>query len=102
MAVTAWVVVGVATGFPRWWETVLYATGTSVTLVMVFAIQHTQTRQETAIQRKLDELLRAVPDADNHLIAAEDAPDEELDALAQLNLADREGQAPDAGAAPAP
>jgi low affinity Fe/Cu permease len=89
LALAGWVVVGIATGFPTWWQAVLYATGTSVTLVMVFAIQHTQTRQEIAIQRKLDELLRAVPRADNRLIAAEDAPDAELDALAQLNLIDR-------------
>jgi hypothetical protein len=30
-----------------------------------------------------------MPRADNRLIAAEDAPDAELDALAQLNLIDR-------------
>ena len=97
MTVTTWLVVGVLTGFPRWWESVLYATGTSVTLVMVFAIQHTQTRQETAIQRKLDELLRAMPHADDRLIAAEDAPDEELAALAELNLTDRDAHTPRTG-----
>jgi low affinity Fe/Cu permease len=95
-ALAAWVVVGFVTGFPRWWEGALYATGTCVTLVMVFAIQHTQSRQETAIQRKLDELLRTMPHADHRLIAAEDAPDDELEARAQLNRADRTSQAPDA------
>jgi low affinity Fe/Cu permease len=91
-----WGGVGLATGFPHWWEVGLYATSTSITLVMVFAIQHTQARQEMAIQRKLDELLRAVPAADNGLIAAEDAPDDELDALAALNRADRERHGPTA------
>lgn len=62
----------------------------SVTLVMVFAIQHTQTRQQSATQRKLDELLRALPAADRRLIAVEEAPDAELEALAELNLADRD------------
>jgi len=85
-----WVVVGAVYGFPHWWEEVLYATSASVTLVMVFAIQHTQSRQQQATQRKLDELLRTQPAADDHLIAAEDAPDEELQALADLNMADRE------------
>lgn len=89
-AVLVWLVVGVVTGFPDWWETVLYATSASVTLVMVFAIQHTQTRQESAIQRKLDELLRSEPGADNKLIAVEEAPDQELEARATLNLADRQ------------
>ena len=71
-------------------ETVLYSTSASVTLVMVFAIQHTQSRQQLTTQRKLDELLRTQPAADDHLIGAEDAPDEELQALADLNMADRE------------
>jgi low affinity Fe/Cu permease len=96
VAVVAWGAVGLATGFPHWWEVALYATSTSITLVMVFAIQHTQARQEMAIQRKLDELLRAMPAADDGLIAAEDAPDDELEALAALNRADRERHGPDA------
>jgi low affinity Fe/Cu permease len=88
LVVLGWAVVGVVAGFPRWWETVLYAVTASVTFVMVFVIQHTQSRQITAVQRKLDELLRATP-GDNRLIAVEEAPDEELQALADRNLADR-------------
>ncbi len=57
---------------------------------MVFAIQHTQARQQSGTQRKLDELLRAQPLADNRIIAVEEAPDAELEALADLNMADRE------------
>ena len=68
----------------------LYSVSTSITLVMVFAIQHTQARQQSATQRKLDELLRAQPLADNRIIAVEEAPDAELEALADLNQADRE------------
>ena len=86
----AWAVVGVLTGFPGWWETVLYSTAASVTVVMVFAIQHTQHREQMVTQRKLDELLRALPEADDQLIAAEGASDDELDALAGLNIADRQ------------
>ena len=87
--VAAWMVVGVVTGFPSWWQTVLYSTTASITVVMVFAIQHTQRREQMVIQRKLDELLRAQPEADDMLIAAEGATDDELDALAGLNVADR-------------
>ena len=94
VVVVVWGGVGLAAGFPHWWEVGLYATSTSITLVMVFAIQHTQGRQEMAIQRKLDELLRAMPAADDRLIAAEDAPDDELDALSALNRADREQRGP--------
>ena len=88
--VAAWVVVGAVAGFPGWWETVLYSTAASVTVVMVFAIQHTQHREQMVTQRKLDELLRALPEADNQLIAAEGASDDELDALAGLNNAHRQ------------
>ena len=88
--VAAWVVVGAVTGFPGWWETVLYSTAASVTVVMVFAIQHTQHREQMVTQRKLDELLRALPEADDQLIAAEGASDDELEALAGLNNADRQ------------
>jgi len=89
LAVLAWLLVGAAAGFAPWWETVLYTVSSSTTLVMVFAIQHTQARQQSATQRKLDELLRAMPTANDQLIAVEEAPDAELEALAALNLADR-------------
>jgi len=71
VAVLGWVVFGATIGFPGWWETALYATSSAITLVMVFSIQHTQSRQQTATQRKLDELVRSLPHADNRLIAAE-------------------------------
>jgi low affinity Fe/Cu permease len=87
--IVVWTAVGAAARFPAWWETVLYAATASVTFVMVFVIQHTQTRQVTALQRKLDELVRATSGADVGLIAVEEAPDEELQALADLNLRDR-------------
>jgi len=45
---------------------------------MVFVIQHTQARAQEATQRKLDEILRASPEADNSLITLEEAPDSEL------------------------
>ena len=47
---------------------------------MVFVIQHTQARAQEATQRKLDEILRASPEADNSLITLEEAPDNELKA----------------------
>ena len=56
-----------------------FAVGTSaVTLMMVFVIQHTQGREQAATQRKLDELLRALPEAESGLMMLEEAPEEEL------------------------
>jgi low affinity Fe/Cu permease len=88
--VVMWAVVGVFSGFAPWWQTTLYSVTASVTFVMVFVIQHAQERQTSGTQRKLDELIRSSTHADNSLIAVEEAPDEHLQALAHLNLADRE------------
>lgn len=89
-AVVVWVAVGGFVGFPAWWENLLYIVSSTVTLVMLFAIQHTQARQQSATQRKLDELLRALPRADARFIAVEGAPDDELEALAQRGRGDRQ------------
>ncbi len=89
-AVVVWLGVGAVVDFPGWWVAALEITSSAVTLVMVFAIQHTQARQESATQRKLDELLRALPTADNRLIAVEEAPDAELEALTDRDLTDRD------------
>jgi low affinity Fe/Cu permease len=85
-----WVGVGLVEDFPPWWKTVLYSVTGSITFVMVFVIQHTQQRQTAATQRKLDELLRSSDAADKSVIAVEESPDEDLAALASLNLADRD------------
>ena len=86
---TVWLLVGVLAGFADWWETVLYSATSAVTLVMVFVIQHTQTRQTSALQRKLDELLRTSDRADSELISVEEAPDEDLQARADRDLEER-------------
>jgi low affinity Fe/Cu permease len=89
-AIVGWVVFGFLAGFPSWWDNVLFITSSTITLLMVFAIQHTQARQQSAVQRKLDEILHALPHADDRLIAVEEAPDAELDALASRDIAERE------------
>ncbi len=68
----------IAAGFPARWETVFQSLVAALTLVMVFVIQHTQGRHQQATQRKLDEILRALPHADNSLMTLEYASDEEL------------------------
>ena len=86
--VVGWLVVGAVAGFPTWWQVALYSTASSVTVVMVFAIQHTQHREQLVTQRKLDELVRAQPGADNRIVAAETATDAELDRLIEANDTD--------------
>jgi len=54
---------------------------------MVFVIQHTQAHQQAASQRKLDEILQALPGADNVLLAIEQASDGALRAAADAHTA---------------
>ena len=68
------VVAGAALGFPSGWVAAFEVSVSAVTLVMVFTIQHTQGREQAATQRKLDELLRALPGADGSLMMLEEAP----------------------------
>jgi low affinity Fe/Cu permease len=74
-AVIGLVAVGGALGFPNAWMIAFQVSISGVTLVVVFAIQHTQGREQVAIQRKLDELIRATG-ADESLMMLEEAPGE--------------------------
>ena len=73
-----WLVSSAIFGFPTRVEAIFQTLVAALTLASVFVLQHTQTRQEAVTQRKLDEILRALPDADNALVNLEDASDPEL------------------------
>ena len=73
-----WVAVSVVVGFPSRLETIFQTLVAALTLAMLFVIQHTQAREQAVTQRKLDELLAAVPRADASLIGLEDAADDEI------------------------
>jgi low affinity Fe/Cu permease len=72
--VVSLVVAGATLGFPSSWVAGFEVFVSAVTLVMVFAIQHTQGREQAATQRKLDELIRALPGANESLMMLEEAP----------------------------
>jgi len=52
-----------------------------VSMLMVFLIQNTQNRESSALQLKIDELLRAVRGAQNAFINLEDLSEDELNRL---------------------
>jgi low affinity Fe/Cu permease len=70
------VAVGAVLHFPTRWVDGFEVTSSAITLTMVLAIQHTQGREQAATQRKLDELLRALPGAAESLMMLEEAPRE--------------------------
>jgi low affinity Fe/Cu permease len=76
-------------GFPAAWETAFATVCAAVTTIMVFTIQHTQSREQTAIQLKLDELIRALPAADDHLVQVEAGDTDELAELEQAHFEHR-------------
>ncbi|WP_191907946.1 low affinity iron permease family protein [Nocardioides cynanchi] len=78
-----WVLFSLWLQFPTRLERVFQTLVAAITLAMVFVIQHTQAREQEATQRKLDEILAALPDADNSVISLEDAPDDQLRATAR-------------------
>jgi low affinity Fe/Cu permease len=74
----AWMAYSASLGFPTKMDAIFQTLAGAVTLAMVFVIQHTQARQQVATQRKLDEILRALPEAENSLIALEEASESTL------------------------
>ncbi len=91
-----WVLGSAVFGFPARLETIFATLAAATTLAMVFVIQHTQARAQEATQRKLDEILRASPGADNALITLEEAPDNELKAATEAHRDARRGARRDA------
>jgi low affinity Fe/Cu permease len=89
LVIVVWLVTGPVFGFSDTWQLVINTGTTIVTFLMVFLIQNTQNRDAKATQLKLDELIRAVGDARNEFIAAEEEPDEELEREKQAVVAEK-------------
>src|SRR5664279_5727415 len=92
----AWVVYSVAARFPSRVEVVFQTLVAALTLAMVFLIQHTQSREQAATQRKLDEILQALPGADNALLSLEHASDHDLRSVGETHRAIRDAALEDA------
>lgn len=83
LVVVLWAATGPAFHYSDTWQLVINTGTTVITFLVVFMIQNTQNRDSRAIHLKLDELIRAVDAARNHLVDLEDLPDEELARLAR-------------------
>lgn len=79
-----WITVGFYLGFSNTWLLILTSIATINASLMVFIIQNTQSRESKALNLKLDGLISAIKEAENTLIAIEDATEEELDQIRKI------------------
>jgi low affinity Fe/Cu permease len=78
--VVGWLVTGPLFHFSDTWQLVMNTISSIVTFLMVFLIQNAQNRESTALQLKLDELIR-VTDARNKLVGIERLSEPELESV---------------------
>ena len=81
LAIVVWAASGPYFHYSDTWQLVINTGSSIVTFLMVFLIQSTQNRDAKVVHLKLDELIRAVTSARNHLVHLENLSDEELEAL---------------------
>ena len=79
--ILVWAISGPLFGWSDTWQLVINTGTTIVTFLMVFLIQNAQNRDGSAIQAKLDELIRAVGHARNEFIGIEHLTEKELEGI---------------------
>ncbi len=79
--ILVWALTGPTFHFSDTWQLIINTGTTIVTFLMVFLIQNTQNRDAKAVHLKLDELIRALQGARNHLVDLEKLSDKELKSL---------------------
>ena len=89
LIILIWGLTGPIFGFSDTWQLVINTSTSLATFLMVFLIQNTQNRDAKATQLKLDELIRAVADARNQFIGAEDEPEERIESAKRAVVAEK-------------
>ncbi|MBC2885135.1 low affinity iron permease family protein [Ochrobactrum sp. CM-21-5] len=79
--VIAWACSGPLFGFSDTWQLVVNTATTIITFLMVFLIQNSQNRDSTALEAKLDEVIRCVKGARSQLIGIEHLTESEVEAI---------------------
>jgi len=81
--VIAWAIAGPVFHYSSTWQLVINTGTTIITFLMVFLVQSSQNRDSAALHVKLDEIIRALTNADDRIIIAEEDTDEALKYLKQ-------------------
>lgn len=85
--VLLWAASGPFFHFSDTWQLVINTGTTIVTFLMVFLIQNSQNREGDALHAKLDELIRAVNEAQNSFIGLERRSEKEINDLRRISEA---------------
>ena len=90
--IVLWAAAGPIFNYSDTWQLVINTGTTIVTFLMVFLIQNTQNKDAEAMHIKLDELIRALDNAQNALLNLEDLEEKDLDRIRgdYLKLAERD------------
>ncbi len=94
LVVLVWAGAGPFLGYSQGWQMAINTTTTIVTFLMTFFILHAQGQTEAALHAKLDEVLRAIPDADDQDLAESERPDVDTQAAIQAAKARHASRAP--------
>jgi low affinity Fe/Cu permease len=86
LVIVAWGITGPIFRYSDTWQLVINTGTTIITFLMVFVIQHSQNKDTTAVQLKLNELIAANPHASNRLIVVEELTADELETLKKFYI----------------
>lgn len=84
--IVIWALTGPIFQYSDTWQLVINTGTTIITFIMVFIIQHSQNKDTTAIQLKLNELIASDTRASNRLVNIEDLSEEELQVLKKFYI----------------
>src|ERR1700682_3265833 len=97
-----WLITGPIFQWSDTWQLIINTVTNIVSMLMIFLIQNTQNRDSTALQLKVDELLRAVRGAQNAFINLEGLKEEDLTRLKERYAALAESARSESGSPSCP
>ena len=86
LIILAWGITGPIFNYSNTWQLVINTGTTIITFLMVFVIQHSQNKDTTAVQLKLNELIASNPNASNRLIVVEELSADDLETLKKFYI----------------